>query len=642
MAILISLAGLLVVSFVVFAIVSDPGTAAMAKKNRAVSSHSTAVGARNMLEEKEALLDDPVGGESSSNAELPQQYRQEEEKEEKWDDQDLETPLLGRAGERGSIPSASRGSNSGGGGGGDGNSSVGRDLPAEKGSGIIDGRGSSSSEQPSSLGERERSRQLSIGAASVHTISLDNEEWHGGGWDEGGTGQTHQQEGRQRPVVLRWSKLGYYVPGQGKGRGLEMAVLRGVSGFAGPELRLQDGAFTAQRSAEQQPPRGNAISKSNSGGNVAGAATAATSSASSGDGGNSSCGSAKGPTASSTCLPSTMTGILGPSGAGKSSLLDLLAGRKRLGEGRATGSVSLAFFGDTVGDGELRGGAEAVRRIGGYVSQEDVLPGTLTCYEHLMFHARLRMPPGTSLADRTERVLWVVEELGLSRVADSRIGDDQQRGLSGGERRRLSIATALVARPALLFADEPTTGLGERRGRVMAGRLLVVDRFDANSMLLKDRSLYRGFRPPYERLSVCACVSQAHVFFWEVPGSGRELCCIRPAERGLSTEPTGFFLCCFMGARKYEYTPLRCCRRKPTIVVSVGGGHGVFSQAGLSVWLGLGKSLKQKRAWMRPKRREVTDIIRFCWPKVFVPYHRRTLSLITVPRPPQMRPQPYA
>ncbi|CAN0053754.1 unnamed protein product, partial [Hapterophycus canaliculatus] len=154
-----------------------------------------------------------------------------------------------------------------------------------------------------------------------------------------------------------------------------------------------------------------------------------------------------------------MTGILGPSGAGKSSLLDILAGRKRLGEGRTTGSISLAYGSDGGAGANTESGAEAVRRVGGYVSQEDVLPGTLTCYEHLMFHARLRMAPGSSFGERAERVLWVLEELGLQRVADSRIGDELKRGLSGGERRRLSIATELVARPALLFADEPTTGL---------------------------------------------------------------------------------------------------------------------------------------------------------------------------------------
>ena len=432
MAILISLAGLLLITFALFAIVSDPGTAATA----AVFLLKTG----DAPHERVGGGSGSGGGGGGTERWLLRVGQQEGEEKLELGDQDLTTPLLGSGGD-----------------GGEGKSSTGVALPE--------------SEEPD-----ERPRQLSVGGTSVHTVSLESVDGDGGYTDGSGAGRG--QHPRQRPAVLRWSKLSYYVPGQGKRRSMELAVLRGVSGFAGPDPQQQQ-----QR--QQRPPGGAATTVEITAGDaassprVAAAATAAAAAA---------VGAASSPSASA-CSPSTMTGILGPSGAGKSSLLDLLAGRKRRGEGRTTGSVSLDFGNSSPasaspsssspsssGGGAVTGlrgggasgggggGAEAVRRIGGYVSQEDVLPGTLTCYEHLMFHARLRMPPGTGFPERARRVLWVMEELGLSRVADSRIGDGLlERGLSGGERRRLSIATELVSRPALLFADEPTTGLGERR-----------------------------------------------------------------------------------------------------------------------------------------------------------------------------------
>ncbi|CAM9880828.1 unnamed protein product, partial [Sphacelaria rigidula] len=294
--------------------------------------------------------------------------------------------------------------------------------------------------------------------ASVHTIGLD------GGNGEEGEGLAQQQQQRvpilpKRPAVLRWSKLSYYVDAPGHSETLaEMTVLKGVSGFAGPEPAAAD-------EPDRNAPSSNQDGASNVQVNQTGSVQGNSPGNDSGNGsGPSACSSNIGIACSSPDLPSTMTGILGPSGAGKSSLLDLLAGRKRKGEGRTSGWLSLALGGSGRarggdGGGSAAVGAEAVRRVAGYVPQEDVLPGTLSCYEHLMFHARLRMPSGASYEERRTRVLWVIEELGLSRVADSRIGDELARGLSGGERRRLSIAAELVARPALLFLDEPTTGL---------------------------------------------------------------------------------------------------------------------------------------------------------------------------------------
>ena len=95
--------------------------------------------------------------------------------------------------------------------------------------------------------------------------------------------------------------------------------------------------------------------------------------------------------------------------------------------------------------------------------QDDILPGTATVYEYLAFHHSLRVRPGSPAAQHSH-VRAVLDSLGLSAVAHSLIGDAFTRGLSGGERRRVSIGVELLTQPALLFLDEPTTGVPCRLG----------------------------------------------------------------------------------------------------------------------------------------------------------------------------------
>lgn len=142
----------------------------------------------------------------------------------------------------------------------------------------------------------------------------------------------------------------------------------------------------------------------------------------------------------------TMMAILGPSGAGKSTFLDVLAGQAKTGQ--VTGNISFSLPG---------GSQEPV--IIGFVEQSDILPATSTVREALMFSARLKLPEYLSNEELANAVSEIVELLGLSNVIDSRIGDDETRGLSGGERRRLSIGIELIARPSVLILDEPTSGL---------------------------------------------------------------------------------------------------------------------------------------------------------------------------------------
>jgi ABC-type multidrug transport system ATPase subunit len=93
-----------------------------------------------------------------------------------------------------------------------------------------------------------------------------------------------------------------------------------------------------------------------------------------------------------------------------------------------------------------------------YVMQEDILIPTLTVRETLQYSADLRLPDSTS-AERHQVVEDVILELGLKDCANTRIGNHEHKGCSGGEKRRTSIGVQLLANPSVLFLDEPTTGL---------------------------------------------------------------------------------------------------------------------------------------------------------------------------------------
>lgn len=143
-----------------------------------------------------------------------------------------------------------------------------------------------------------------------------------------------------------------------------------------------------------------------------------------------------------------LLGILGPSGAGKSTLVDILAGKSKSGK----------ISGEVLVDGRHVRASE-LRRFVGFVDQEDVLPSTQTIREALVFSAQLKLPESVTMAEKNQRVDEVLELLRLEHVADQRIGSITTRGISGGEKRRLSIGLELLAAPAILVLDEPTSGL---------------------------------------------------------------------------------------------------------------------------------------------------------------------------------------
>eukprot|EP00742_Colponemidia_sp_Colp-10_P015669 GILJ01017902.1.p1 GENE.GILJ01017902.1~~GILJ01017902.1.p1 ORF type:complete len:745 (-),score=102.47 GILJ01017902.1:134-2368(-) len=145
------------------------------------------------------------------------------------------------------------------------------------------------------------------------------------------------------------------------------------------------------------------------------------------------------------CHAGQFIALLGPSGAGKSTLLNVLSNRYKR---NVKGEILL--------NGEpLEKGHRAVL---GYVRQEDVFFGNLTVREALNYSVRLRCGH-LSKARKKKYVDYVLNSLSLNKSADTIIGDELTHGISGGERKRLSIGIELVTDPAVLFLDEPTSGL---------------------------------------------------------------------------------------------------------------------------------------------------------------------------------------
>jgi len=205
----------------------------------------------------------------------------------------------------------------------------------------------------------------------------------------------------------------------------------------------------------------------------------------------------------------TMCAIMGPSGAGKSTLLDILAGRYPSG-GVTTGSVPDVK--------DLRQGAVA------YVTQDEVLSPSETLAETLTFYAELSMDKDLSKAMRGAFIMRILRDMMLEHVKDTAVGGVMSgglvlRGVSGGEKRRLSIAAALLQNPSLLLLDEPTSGLDSgaslevanvltrlaRRGVTIIStihqpRLEIWRQFDHVVLLAKGRTVFEGMGKAAERL----------------------------------------------------------------------------------------------------------------------------------------------
>ncbi len=156
-----------------------------------------------------------------------------------------------------------------------------------------------------------------------------------------------------------------------------------------------------------------------------------------------------------TVAPGELVAIVGPSGAGKTMLLEAIAGIA------PTSAGSVSFDGI-----DLHANLRKFRGVIGYVPQDDIIHTDLPLRHTLRYSARLRLPSSTSAAEVDEAVRASIEAVGLTDRADVRVG-----ALSGGQRKRASVAVELLTEPRVLFLDEPTSGLDPATSAELIGHL---------------------------------------------------------------------------------------------------------------------------------------------------------------------------
>lgn len=177
-----------------------------------------------------------------------------------------------------------------------------------------------------------------------------------------------------------------------------------------------------------------------------------------------------------------LVGIMGGSGVGKTTLLNLLHGKLK----PDSGSIYVNGY-------DLYEENDKLKGLVGYVPQDDLLLEELTVYQNLYFNARL------CFGDYTEQqlndlVMKILDDLELTDIRDLQVGDLLNKQVSGGQRKRLNIGLELMREPAILFVDEPTSGLSSRdSGNVMdllkkqalAGKLVITNIHQPSSDILK-------------------------------------------------------------------------------------------------------------------------------------------------------------
>ena len=252
--------------------------------------------------------------------------------------------------------------------------------------------------------------------------------------------------------------------------------------------------------------------------------------------------------------PGQVMAIMGASGAGKSTFLDILARKNK--KGTITGTTLVN--GREVSDNEFR-------KVVGYVDQEDTLMSTLTAYETVLYSALLRLPREMSLEAKKYRTLETMQELGILGIKDMTIGSSGKpmvriinlgtkpltghRSISGGEKRRVSIACELVTSPSILFLDEPTSGLDAYNAHNVVESLATLARDYNRTVVLTIHQPRSNIVALFDHLVLLA--------YGKTVYSGEFLQCHDYLERIGQPCPPGFNIADYLSTLTYPYLLVR-------------------------------------------------------------------------------------
>ncbi|KAK9163928.1 hypothetical protein Syun_004830 [Stephania yunnanensis] len=197
--------------------------------------------------------------------------------------------------------------------------------------------------------------------------------------------------------------------------------------------------------------------------------------------------------------PAEVLAIMGPSGSGKSTLLDALAGKLQSNTTQS-GNILINGRRETLAFG-----------TSAYVTQDDYLMTTLTVKEAVHYSAQLQLPDSMSKSKKMEIAETAIREMGLQDAMDTRIGGRTSKGISGGQKRRVTICIEILTRPKLLFLDEPTSGLDSAASYHVMSRIVGLAQQDGLTVVL---SIHQPCAEVFELFhNLCLLSSGRTVYF---------------------------------------------------------------------------------------------------------------------------------